>query len=72
MRRYEPSGDQRHRQWKFEHAADNIYKIVNRRSGLVIDVEHGKSDAEIKQYISWNAPDDRQHWRLILLEALMS
>lgn len=66
MRSYEHGGDQRHRQWRLEHVVDNVYKIMNRRSDFVLDVEDGDLDkGAIKQQESWNAPDDRQHWRLI-------
>src|SRR5918998_1679309 len=45
---------------------DDVYMIINRLSGLVIDVEHGDAEkGAIKQYASWKAPDDRQHWKLI-------
>jgi hypothetical protein len=43
----------------------DIYTIVNRRSGLAIDVEHGDpKKGVIKQHALWNAPDDRQRWQL--------
>jgi hypothetical protein len=69
MRNYDQNGDKRHRQWKMVPVpgpTDDVYMIINRLSGLVIDVEHGDAEkGAIKQYTSWKAPDDRQHWKLI-------
>src|SRR5918997_323666 len=68
LRDYEQGDDKRHRQWKLVVVAGqtNAYKIVNRLSGFVIDVEGGASGTkQIKQYASWPAPDDRQHWKLM-------
>jgi hypothetical protein len=67
MRDYDEGDDKRHRQWKLVPAPgkEDAYKIENRLSGFVIDVEDGISGTEkIKQYASWDAPDDRQHWKL--------
>jgi hypothetical protein len=61
-------GDKLHRQWKLVPVLDqtNVYEIVNRRSGFVIDAEDGEpGTGQIRQYESWfKAPDGRQHWRL--------
>ncbi len=70
LRDYEQGDDKRHRQWKRVPipGQTDVYKIVNRLSGFVIDVEGGASGTrQIKQYASWYAPDDRQHWKLISL-----
>jgi hypothetical protein len=68
LRGYQSNGgDQRHRQWKLKSVSgkQDIYTIVNRRSGLAIDVEHGDpKKGVIKQHALWNAPDDRQRWQL--------
>lgn len=67
MRNYDEGEDKRHRQWKLVpvFGKEDVYKIENRRSGFVIDVKDGIAGTEqIKQYASWDAPDDRQHWRL--------
>lgn len=66
MRDYErDGGDRTHRHWKLISGPGHLqyYKIMNRRSGLVIDVEGGISGTgQIKQYESWDAPDMRQYW----------
>ena len=77
MRHYEHSGDQRHREWKFEsvHGKPDTYEIVNRRrpfsdpdeGPFVIDVQDADPDTKnIKMYPSWPLIDDRQHWKLRL------
>ncbi len=49
----------------------DVYTIVNRNSGLVLDDEYGQTDppAPVKQYASWNAPDGRQQWQLVPIPA---
>jgi hypothetical protein len=73
LRGYQSNGgDQRHRQWKLKPVSgkQDIYTIINRRSGFAIDVEHGDpKNGVIKQYALWNAPDDRQRWELIPVPA---
>jgi hypothetical protein len=45
---------------------EDVYKIENRNSGLVLDDEHGETNppAPVKQYPSWE-DDGRQQWKLI-------
>jgi len=69
MREYEQStsGDQRHRHWKLipvDPSAPN-YKIMNRRSGFVIDIPAEGQGEKVAQYASWEPPDNRQKWRLV-------
>lgn len=42
-------GDQRHRQWKLASVSgkQDIYTITNRRSGFVIDIEHGDPEKRV-------------------------
>jgi Ricin-type beta-trefoil lectin domain-like len=57
-----------HRQWKLVQVDEkqDVYKIKNRNSGLVVDDVGGqmKAPAPVKQYRSWD-DDGRQQWRLI-------
>ena len=70
MRNYDQNGssDQRHRQWKFQPVSgkQDTYKIVNRRSGLAIDVKDGRNsnEVDVKQYALWD-DDGRQQWKLV-------
>jgi Ricin-type beta-trefoil lectin domain-like len=61
-----------HRQWELVPVAGktDVYKIVNRNSGLVLDDVRGQKDAPapVKQYGSWN-DDGRQQWKFISVPA---
>lgn len=58
-----------HHQWKLIPVVgkQDVYKVMNRNSGLVLDDENGRVDppAPVKQYASWNDPDGRQQWQLV-------
>jgi hypothetical protein len=57
-----------HRQWTLVPVTGktDVYKIVNRNSGLVLDDVDGQRDAPapVRQYETWN-DDGRQQWKLI-------
>jgi len=65
QRRYDSSP---HRQWTLVPVTgkEDVYKIKNRNSGLVLDDVGGQKDppAPVRQYGSWT-DDGRQQWKLI-------
>ncbi|MCA1596281.1 MAG: RICIN domain-containing protein, partial [Chloroflexi bacterium] len=58
-----PVHDGTDEQWRLVGVGDDCYKIVNRKSGLVLDVNHGSmaAGAQVIQYSDNGA--DNQVWR---------